>query len=74
MREMEGRTEFKVSDFLKEHDKEESYRYKKLFNHISAKRRIDIWIEYHKLNWMYNTQWRKWEKVFENENDEKNPF
>lgn len=32
MREMEGRTEFKVSDFLKEHDKEESYRYKKLFN------------------------------------------
>ena len=74
MREMEGRTEFKVSDFLKEHDKEESYRYKKLFNHISAKRRIDIWIEYHKLSWTYNTQWRKWEKVFESENEEKNPF
>ena len=63
MREMEGRTEFKVSDFLKEHDKEESYRYKKLFNHINAKRRIDIWIEYHKLNWMYNSQWRKWESI-----------
>lgn len=74
MREMESRTEFKVSDFLKEHDKEESYRYKKLFNHINAKRRIDVWIEYHKLNWTYNTQWRKWEGVFEKENDENNPF
>ena len=61
MREMDGRTEFKVSDFLKEHDKDESYRYKKLFNHINAKRRIDIWIEYHKLNWKYNAQWKKWE-------------
>lgn len=62
MNVMEAKTEFTVTDFIREHSKEELYKYKPIFNSRNARDRINIWIEYHKLKWKYNTQWKKWEK------------
>lgn len=74
MNEMGTNTEFTVTDFLREHSKEELYKYKPIFNSRNARDRINIWIEYHKLKWKYNTQWKKWEYDF-NVKDAKNlPF
>ena len=74
MNEMRSKAEFTVTDFLREHSKEELYKYKPIFNSRNARDRINIWIEYHKLKWKYNTQWKKWEYDF-NVKDAKNlPF
>ena len=58
MNEMRTKTEFTVTDFLREHSKEELYKYKPIFNSRNARDRINVWIEYHKSNWKYNTQWK----------------
>lgn len=74
MNEMRSKAEFTVTDFIREHSKEELYKYKPIFNSRNARDRINIWIEYHKLKWKYNTQWKKWEHDF-NVKDAKNlPF
>ena len=62
MNVMEAKTEFTVTDFIREHSKEELYKYKPIFNSRNARDRINIWVEYRKLKWKYNTQWKKWEK------------
>lgn len=69
MNEMETKTEFTVTDFLREHSKENLYKYKPIFNSRNSRDRINIWIEYHKSNWKYNTQWKKWENNSDMDND-----
>lgn len=74
MNVMEAKTEFTVTDFIREHSKETLYKYKPIFNSRNARDRINIWIEYHKLKWKYNTQWKKWEYDFNVKDAEILPF
>ena len=74
MNEMGTNTEFTVTDFLREHSKEELYKYKPIFNSRNARDRINVWIEYHKSNWKYNTQWKKWENNINVKDAKNSPF
>lgn len=74
MNEMRTKTEFTVTDFLREHSKEELYKYKPIFNSRNARDRINVWIEYHKSNWKYNKQWKKWENNINVKDAKNSPF
>lgn len=58
--EMKDRGNFNVTDFLKEHDNNSLFRFKKIFNHINTKRRIDTYIKKHEVNIDYSQAERRW--------------
>ncbi len=51
---------FSVTDFLKIHHTSETFRYKPLFSHVTAKKYIDAFIEYKRLGYRYAERERKW--------------
>lgn len=54
---------FSVTDFIKEHNQSEIYRFKPEFTIRNAKRYIDAYIEYYKLPFIYSQRSRKWVKT-----------
>lgn len=69
MNELKTKTEFTVTDFLREHSKENLYKYKPIFNSRNSRDRINVWIEYHKLNCKYTQHKKIWESFLDNDND-----
>ena len=69
MNELKTKTEFTVTDFLREHSKDELYKYKPIFNSRNARDRINVWIEYHKLKCKYTQHKKIWESFLDNDND-----
>ena len=63
--ELSGYSSFKVDDFLKVHYKNIEMRYDRLpiWNHNTVRRDLDIWIEYHNLDYRYSQRGRAWEKI-----------